>query len=88
MSTNGQSPATKEDLANLRAEMASFRGEVRQDMANFRGEMHQEMVNFREEMHQEMAKLRDELLEAVSKLVYESETRLLNAFYGFAESNR
>ena len=114
MSTNGQSPATKEDLANLRAEMAgemaNFRGEVRQDMANFReemrqdmanfrGEMHQEMVNFREEMHQEMAnfreemrqemaKLRDELLEAVSKLVYESETRLLNAFYGFAESNR
>ena len=48
MSENGQSPATKDDLA----------------------------------------KLRDELLEAVSKLIYETETRLLKAFYGFAESNR
>lgn len=48
MSTNGESPATKEDLANLR----------------------------------------DELLAAMRKLVYEAETHLLNAFYGFAETNR
>lgn len=81
MSANGQSPATKQDLAELRAEM-------RQDMATFRDEMRQDMATFRDEMRQEMATLRDELLEAVSKLVYESETRLLKAFYGFAESNR
>jgi len=59
MSNNGQSPATKEDLAKLRDDMSTA-----------------------------MANLKDELLEAVSKLVYDSETRLLKAFYGFAESNR
>lgn len=70
MSNNGQSPATKEDLANLRADMAK-------DMANLRADVAKDIAN-----------LKDELLEAVSKLVYDSETRLLKAFYGFAESNR
>jgi hypothetical protein len=66
MSTNGQSPATKGDLANLRTDIG-------QDMASLRADM---------------ASLKGDLLESVSKLVYESETRLLKAFYGFAESNR
>lgn len=37
---------------------------------------------------EDLAKLRDELLEVTGRLVTESETRLLEAFYGFAESNR
>jgi len=37
---------------------------------------------------EDLAKLRDEFLGAIAKLVTESETRLLKAFYGFAENNR
>jgi uncharacterized phage infection (PIP) family protein YhgE len=92
MSTNGQSPATKEDLANLRSDMAkdmaNLRSDMAKDMANLRSDMAKELANLRSDMARDLANLKDELLEAVSKLVYDSETRLLKAFYGFAESNR
>ena len=67
MSTNGDTPATKQDLAKLKDEiLAAMReGEVRLE-----------------------ARLKDELLGEMRKLVYDAETHLLNAFYGFAESNR
>lgn len=59
MSANGETPATKDDLAKLRDELLAAD-----------------------------TRLKEELLEAMSKLVYDAETHLLNAFYGFAESNR
>ncbi len=44
--------STKEDFANLRADMAAMRGEIRTEMANLRGDMKTEIANLRAEMHQ------------------------------------
>ena len=67
MSTNGETPATKQDLAKLRDELLEA---MREGDARLKTE------------------LKDELLEEMRKLVYDAETHLLNAFYGFAETNR
>jgi hypothetical protein len=55
MATNGNEPATKADLAQLR-----------------------------DEIHGDMGKLRDELIERLR----DTETKLLTAFYAFAETNQ
>lgn len=48
-------------VAEFRAEMAEFRGEMRAEMAAFQKEMRAEMTAFREEMRAEMAAFREEM---------------------------
>jgi ElaB/YqjD/DUF883 family membrane-anchored ribosome-binding protein len=80
---NGDSPATKHDIEQLRSE-------VRQDLTQHRTEAKQELEQLRSEVRQEFEQVRseanhmhDDLVERIS----DSETRLLRAFYSFADTN-
>jgi hypothetical protein len=69
---NGDSPATKHDLEQLRSD-------VKQDLEQLRSEVKQEFEQVRSEANH----MHDDLVERIS----DSETRLLQAFYSFADAN-
>jgi hypothetical protein len=62
---NGNEPATKADLAELRAEIRNLESRV----------------------DGKMDSLEQRLLDKMGNMIHDSETRLLQAFYSFAESN-
>jgi Rad3-related DNA helicase len=68
--------ATKQDLMNLR-------GELKQDTVALR----QDIVAVRDELKQDMEAMREQLTEELGKAIYDAETRLLNAFYGVANTH-
>lgn len=47
--------ATKEDVANVRTEMATIRGEMKADNASLRGELTAAIANLRSELKDEIA---------------------------------
>jgi hypothetical protein len=69
---NGDSPATKHDLGELRSEL-------KQDLAQLRSDVKQEL----EQMRSEANHMHDDLVERIR----DGETRLLQAFYSYADSN-
>ena len=71
---NGQSPATKQDLADLRTEL-------KQDLAAQKKDL---LEAIREANDQLKVELKEELLEAM----HDIETHLLKAFYGYTESTQ
>jgi uncharacterized membrane-anchored protein YhcB (DUF1043 family) len=77
-------PATKADVAGLRSE-------VKQDIEQFRSEVKQDIEQFRSEVKQDIEQLRSEMNHGYNDLVErmaDAETRLLKAFYDFAQSNQ
>src|SRR5260370_41417083 len=80
---NGDSPATKNDLEQLRSvvkqDLEQLHSEVKQDLAQHRSEVKQEL----EQMRSEANHMHDDLVERIR----DGETRLLQAFYSFADSN-
>ena len=80
--------ATKADLNSLRGELKgdlkALRDELKGDMAALRGELKADMAALRGELKADMASLREELIEAI----HDMETKLLTAFYGFAEATQ
>jgi gas vesicle protein len=113
---NGNEPATKQDIAQLRGEISQditqLRGEISQDIAQLRGEMTHDIAQLRGEMSQNIAQLRGEMSQNIAQLrgemsqnieqlrgeanhqyrdvverISDSETRLLKAFYDYADSN-
>jgi hypothetical protein len=84
---NGHEPATKQDVGILRGEMGTLRAEMKQDMVT----LGTEMGTLRTEMKQDVAMLRSEMQhmhDALVERIADSETKLLKAFYTFAESNQ
>jgi len=69
---NGDLPATKHDLEQLHSE-------VKQDLAQHRSEVKQDLEQLRTEANH----MHDDLVERIS----DCETRLLQAFYSFADTN-
>ncbi len=69
---NGQ-PATKQDLAKLKDELLEADTRLKEDLL--------EALASRE------TQLKDELLAAMREAIHDAETRLLTAFYSFAETN-
>ena len=70
---NGQEPATKHDLAELKAEF-------KQDFAELKADLKQDIAMVRSEMQH----THDDLKEAMRDM----QTELLKAFYSFAESDQ
>ena len=96
---NGNAPATKADLAALRVELkgdlAAYRGETKGDLAAYRGETKEDLAAFRGEMKEDLATLRGEshsdlllLKEQFQESIHDAETRILKAFYGYAEATQ
>ncbi|MBZ5608801.1 MAG: hypothetical protein LAP38_11110 [Acidobacteriia bacterium] len=54
------------------------------DLTKLRDDVHSDMAKLRDSVNGDMAKLRDDLVEQMR----DSETKLLSAFYAFAESNQ
>jgi hypothetical protein len=92
-------PATKADIAELRSEFRSemkpdieqLRSAVKQDIGELRSEMKQDIGDLRSEIKQDFEQLRSEVNDGYNDLVErmaDSETRLLKAFYDFAQSNQ
>jgi hypothetical protein len=80
---NGDSPATKHDLEQLRSE-------VKQDLEQLRSEVKQDLVQHRSEVKQEFEQVRSEanhIHDDLVERIRDSETRLLQAFYSFADAN-
>jgi len=69
---NGHEPATKADIADLRAEVAAGLNQVR-------AEFHQDIEQVRSEFHHSF----DDLKEAMR----DGQTELLKAFYNFAQTS-
>lgn len=69
---NGRQPATKQDLANLKKELQEA---SKHDLAKLKKELQQTTK-------QDLANLKEELAEAI----HDAETRLLKAFYAYAEA--
>jgi len=70
---NGSEPATKSDLLALEARMDSrFDGKLSAMEARFDGKLDT---------------LEQRLLDRMGSMIHDSETRLLQAFYSFAETN-
>ena len=75
---NGNAPATKKDLENVRSE-------VKQDLENVRSELKQDIENVKQEIEMSRSEFHhgfDDLKEALR----DSQTELLKAFYNFAQS--
>jgi uncharacterized protein involved in exopolysaccharide biosynthesis len=70
-------PATKADIAELRTEL---RSDMKQDIGELRSEMKQDIEQLRSEVNHGY----NDLVERMA----DSETRLLKAFYDFAQSNQ
>ena|ERR1017187_2091805 len=70
---NGHEPATKQDLSELRSEL-------KQDITELRAELKQDSAMLRSEMQH----THDALIERIA----DSETKILRAFFSFAESNQ
>lgn len=75
MSDNRNSPATKGDLGELRAEFKSDLGEMRAEFKSDLGEM-------RAEFKSDLFTLKDDLIEVIR----DSQTEVLRAFYGFSQT--
>ena len=72
MSDNGSKPATIDDLDKLKVVLLEAMGKQSEELRE----------EFRRELREAMGKQREELLEAI----HDAETRLLKAFYAYAES--
>jgi hypothetical protein len=85
---NGNQPATKADLAELRSELkgdiTGLRSELKGDMAELRSELKGDMAELRSELKTDMVELREALLEAIT----DAETRLLKAFFNWAQGTQ
>jgi hypothetical protein len=83
---NGNSPATKQDLEQVRSEITLVRVETKQEITQLRSEI----AEVRSELKQDVAQLRSEMSHQYNDLVEritDSETKLLKAFYSFAQTN-
>ena len=88
---NGHEPATKQDIALLQQDIGMLRSETKQDIAMLRSEKKQDIAMLRSETKQDTAMLRSEMQhmhDALVERIADSETKLLKAFYTFAESNQ
>lgn len=75
---NGSAPATKQDLAELKAELLAAD-------ARLKAELKEELLAASRETNERLkTELKEELLEAM----YDIETHLLKGFYGFVESTQ
>ena len=79
MNGNGNEPATKQDLAAVRQDVDQLRSAVRQDIDQLRSEMKQNV----DQLSSDMKHIHDDLVERMA----DGETRLLKAFYNFAQTN-
>ena len=77
---NSHEAATKQDLSDVRQDLAGVRQELKQDVADARQELKQDIAILRSEMNHQF----DDLKETFR----DSQTELLKAFYSFTESNR
>lgn len=81
--TDGNEPATKQDLANLRTELKAdqeqLRSELKADQEQLRSELKADQEQLRSEFHHGF----DDLKETMRDI----QTDMLKAFYNFAESN-
>lgn len=75
---NGQEPATKQDIGELRAETAALRAELKQDIGKLRAELKQDIEQSRAESRHEFDDLRETFRDG--------QTELLRAFYSYAQS--
>ena len=81
-------PATKGDLADANA---LLKAELKADIAEVRTELKADIADVRTELKADIAQLRAETNHQYRDLVErisDSETRLLKAFYDFAQSNQ
>jgi hypothetical protein len=80
---NGSSPVTKNDFEQLRSEtkegIEQLRSETKEGIGQLRSETKEEM----EQIRSEMAHMHHDVIERIS----DTETKLLTAFYSFAQSN-
>ena len=58
--------ATKEDITDVKAEMAEFKAEIRQDMADFKAEVRQDMAEFKAEVRQDIAAFKAEVRQDIA----------------------
>jgi len=86
--------ALKEDIGALRQEVkqdvGTLRQEVKQDIGGLRQGLKQDIGALRQELKQDIDMVRSEMQHVYDNLVEriaDSETRLLQAFYSYAESN-
>jgi uncharacterized membrane-anchored protein YhcB (DUF1043 family) len=91
---NGDAPATKQDVQDLRSELKqdvqNLRSELKQDTKDLRTELKQDNRDLRTELKQDNEMLRSEMHHIYDNLVEriaDSETKLLQAFYNFADAN-
>ena len=73
---NSREPATKADIEAVKADIGAVKANIEAVQANIEAA--------KVELRTEMTVMRDELVEAIR----DAETRLLKAFYDFAESNQ
>jgi polyhydroxyalkanoate synthesis regulator phasin len=77
-------PATKGDIADLRAE-------VKEDITALRTEVKEQITVLRSEMTEQGAMIRSEMqhtFDDLKETIHDAQTALLQAFYSFAESNQ
>lgn len=79
---NGDQPATKQDIGELRTELKQDVGELRAELKQDIGELRTELRQTAEQLHSEFQHGFDDLKETVRDL----QTELLKAFYSFAQS--
>jgi len=60
--------ATKTDVAELRADIAELRAELKEEIAELRAELKAEIAELRTELKEEIAELRAELKEEIAEL--------------------
>jgi hypothetical protein len=86
---NGQDPATKQDLGELRSEFKKDIGELRTELKQDIRLLQQNIGELRTELKQDMEQMRAESQHAYDDLketMRDGQTELLKAFYSFAQT--
>ena len=86
---NGDQPATRQDLEQLRTDMEQMRSATHQDIEQLRSETKQGVEQLRSETKQGMEQLRSEFhhgFDDLRETMRDGQTEILRAFYGYAQT--
>jgi phage shock protein A len=75
---------TKQDLRELE-ERLSARFATKEDLADLEGRLKQDMADLEGRLKQDMAEMEERLRQLTREAVHDLETKLLSAFFGWAE---
>jgi FtsZ-binding cell division protein ZapB len=82
---NGDQPATRQDIEQLRSETHQGMEQLRTEMEQLRSETHQGLGQLRSDLEQQRSEFHHEF-DDLKETMRDSQTEILRAFYGYTQT--